>query len=79
MRLRRQCLERDGWRCRDCGKAGKLEAHHVKPLEAGGADELDNLRALCRDCHIETHRRPEPPEVRAWRLLRRSPLPEASP
>lgn len=53
---RRAALDRDGWRCRDCGRAGRLDVHHVQPLEHGGeAYNLDNLRALCRDCHIREH------------------------
>ena len=31
-RLRRFVFDRDGWRCRQCGKAGRLEAHHVVPV-----------------------------------------------
>ena len=30
-------LERAGWRCERCGKAGRLEVHHVRPLHKGGA------------------------------------------
>ena len=62
--LRRAALDRDGWRCTECGRAGRLDAHHVKPLEKGGEPyELGNLAALCRDCHIRAHggepRRPD--------------------
>ena len=52
-RLRRRCLDRDGWRCRACGKAGRLELDHVVPLQAGGAAmDASNLQALCRRCHF---------------------------
>ena len=54
--VRRAVLERDGYRCTntDCGKAGKLEVHHVKALFKGGLPYvLDNLKTLCRNCHIE--------------------------
>ena len=51
--LRRQVFERDGWRCVDCGRAGRLECDHVRPLEWGGsAWGLDNLQTLCRGCHV---------------------------
>ena len=54
-RLRRYVLDRDGWRCRECGKAGLLEVHHVQPIRDGGAAwDADNLRTLCRGCHIAT-------------------------
>ena len=50
--VRRMALERDGWRCRTCGKAGRLEVDHVKPLFQGGEPfELGNLSSQCRDCH----------------------------
>ena len=53
--LRLRALERDGWRCRQCGKAGVLEVDHVVPLFQGGAPhDLDNLQSLCRSpCHFE--------------------------
>ena len=69
-RVRRQVFQRDNWRCRACGKAGRLEAHHVQPLHKGGAPfDLDNLETLCRGCHIEAHRRKLSPGEAAWRAL----------
>ena len=64
--LRRQVLERDGYRCRTCGRPGRLEAHHEPPLR-DGADpyDLDGLRTLCRSCHIERHRPDAIPADRA--------------
>lgn len=45
-------LRRDCYRCQACGKVGqRLECDHVIPLDAGGADHVDNMQALCRDCH----------------------------
>ena len=66
-------FDRDGWACVTCGKAGRLEADHIKPLEDGGAVyDLVNLQALCRGCHWsksqeERRGKPTPPEVLAWR------------
>ena len=57
--VRRSALERDAYRCVEClergrGGAGKLEVHHIEPLNEGGlAYELANLKTLCRNCHIE--------------------------
>ena len=52
-RARRAALDRDNWRCRSCGKAGRLEVDHVVQLAAGGAPfDLDNLQALCKPCHL---------------------------
>ena len=67
---RRTAFERDGWRCVDCGRAGHLEAHHVTALHKGGAPyDLENLKTLCRSCHIEQHRRQLTPGEPAWRAL----------
>ena len=67
---RRAALDRDGWRCRDCGKPGRLEVHHLQPLEASGAPyELTNLRTLCRGCHIATHLPAPKPGASAWAAL----------
>ena len=53
-RVRRSILERDGYRCAKCGRAGRLEVDHVTPLDHGGAAlDPNNLQTLCRDCHIE--------------------------
>lgn len=56
-RVRASILNRDGHRCRQCGRAGRLEVDHVRPLKDGG-DRFDprNLQALCRGCHIEKTR-----------------------
>jgi 5-methylcytosine-specific restriction enzyme A len=32
-----------------------LEIHHVKPLAEGGHDSLDNVMALCPNCHRKVH------------------------
>ena len=67
--LRGQCFDRDGWRCRECGGATALQAHHVRPVVEGGADVLDNLRTVCRACHLAAHRRPVDPERAALQVL----------
>ena len=61
-------LERDGYRCRSCGKAGRLEVDHIEPLWEGGAEELDNLQALCKTCHIKKHKRPRSAAEIGWDL-----------
>ena len=72
--VRRAAFERDGWRCVECGKAGRLEADHIVPLKRGG-DPWDpaNLQSLCRGCHIEkTARENERPRTEAelrWRAM----------
>ena len=65
-RLRRQVLAKDGYRCRTCGRAGRLEVDHKHPVQRGGAPwAMGNLQALCRGCHIRKtrgeNRRPRSP------------------
>jgi 5-methylcytosine-specific restriction protein A len=53
-RLRRLVLDRAGGRCERCGAVAD-DAHHLVARARGGADTLDNLEALCEDCHAEEH------------------------
>jgi len=53
-KLRLLILERDGYRCRLCGRTAKetkLEVDHIKPIAKGGTDSLNNLWTLCIDCN----------------------------
>ena len=68
--VRRQVLDRDGWRCRRCGRAGRLEVHHLRALQDGGQRyDPANLEARCRPCHFGEHRRPLEPGALAWKRL----------
>lgn len=68
--VRQRVFDRDGWRCVLCGKAGRLECDHIVPLAAGGAAfDMDNLRTLCRGCHIDRGRRKVPVFRAGWREL----------
>ncbi len=54
--VRWRVLERDGRRCGVCGRTGlergvRLEVDHIVPVAAGGGDEEENLRTLCRECN----------------------------
>ena len=53
--LRRQVLERDGWRCQHCGRATNLEVHHIRSRSRLGDDKRENLITLCTDCHKAMH------------------------
>ena len=58
---RRVVLDRDGFRCVLCGRAGILEVDHVIPMKRGGdVWQLDNLQSLCRSCHINKTRSENP-------------------
>ena len=41
------------WRCGDCKRQlpSWFEVDHRIRLENGGSNQVDNLVALCRDCH----------------------------
>jgi 5-methylcytosine-specific restriction protein A len=32
-----------------------LESHHIKPRAEGGSDTIDNVSALCPNCHRKIH------------------------
>lgn len=68
----RACRDRDGWRCTRCGVAGRLECHHVVPLDVDPEQDpyaVQGLVTLCRTCHIAEHRREPTREEAAWRVL----------
>ena len=41
------------WKCKDCKQQlnAWFEVDHIKRLEYGGGNNVENLVALCRDCH----------------------------
>jgi 5-methylcytosine-specific restriction endonuclease McrA len=56
-RLRFGILQRDGFRCRYCGRPGNapgvvLHVDHVVPVAAGGATTEDNLLTACDECNL---------------------------
>ena len=53
--LHRQVLERDGWRCQDCGSMQHLQVHHLEFRSQSGDDEEQNLITLCAGCHEHLH------------------------
>lgn len=44
---------RQGWNCSACGKqlTATFEIDHIKRLEYGGDNHIDNLTAMCKSCH----------------------------
>ena len=55
-KLRIDVLERDGWRCQNCGTSECLQVHHIRSRSALGDDAVENLITLCADCHYRFHR-----------------------
>jgi len=54
--LRRTILDRDGWRCQNCGSSTSLDVHHMRRRSNGGEDGEENLITLCRRCHRNVHK-----------------------
>jgi 5-methylcytosine-specific restriction endonuclease McrA len=52
--VRRRVKERDGDRCRVCGKPG-FEVHHIEFRSRGGKDDTKNLVLLCKRHHEDVH------------------------
>ena len=54
-KLRKQAMTRDDWLCQPCLRKGRAtpatECDHITPKSQGGTDDLDNLQAICTDCH----------------------------
>jgi len=54
--LRKQVLQRDGWKCQVCGSRQNLHVHHQQLRSQQGDDENSNLITLCAACHEAQHR-----------------------
>jgi group II intron reverse transcriptase/maturase len=52
--LRMTALERDHYRCCQCGSTDNLHIHHIRPRRKHGANQVDNLQTLCSQCHVRT-------------------------
>lgn len=77
--LRMQALERDDWRCVQCGARKGLECDHVLPVRDRPdlAYSLANLQILCGRCHarktrLEVGHKPLTPKRQEWRDLLRN-------
>jgi 5-methylcytosine-specific restriction endonuclease McrA len=53
--LMKRVLERDQWRCRNCGSLENLQIHHNISRRQHGDDALRNLVTLCAYCHLGEH------------------------
>lgn len=54
-KLRAAVIKRDGLACRVCGVSRALDLHHILMRSLGGADRLENVCFVCRDCHKAIH------------------------
>jgi 5-methylcytosine-specific restriction endonuclease McrA len=55
-RLWVEVLERDHWRCQNCGSLRNLQVHHRELRSHSGSDTGANLITLCDLCHRRAHR-----------------------
>ena len=53
--LCQQVLQRDGWRCQQCGSRTNLQLHHIQRRSQSGDDAEKNLITLCSACHGQIH------------------------
>ena len=53
--LKKHVLNRDGWKCQDCGTSANLQVHHLVYRSQLGPDESTNLISLCARCHRRRH------------------------
>ena len=56
--IKKQCFERDGYRCQVCYLVFPeqlLHAHHIIPAGRVRLDDLDNLLTVCNGCHRGVH------------------------
>lgn len=53
-KMRFAVYERDGYRCRKCGRrTNDLEVDHIIPISKGGKSTFDNLQTLCHRCNMK--------------------------
>jgi hypothetical protein len=54
---RKFVLERDNYKCTNCGAVEKLEVHHIKHFAKSESEQTDvnNGITLCKKCHINQH------------------------
>ena len=52
--------------CEECG-AVAVDLHHIIKRSQGGSDKVENLVALCRDCHNKHHQKARNKMVNSWK------------
>ncbi len=51
---RQALIDEQGQRCRLCDcECVKFQIDHIKPLANGGTNNMENLQAICENCHAE--------------------------
>ena len=55
-KIRFEALERDKFRCQDCGNRAK-DVHHRNYDFVGSINEIHTCISLCRECHFTRHKK----------------------
>jgi len=58
---KRVILERDAYRCKQCGSYKNLHVDHIIPLSRGGTNDDTNLQTLCGLCNLRKSNKVESP------------------
>lgn len=53
-RIRRHLWDKTGHICAGCG-APATQLHHIVPRHMGGHNNIENIVALCGECHAKAH------------------------
>lgn len=70
--VKTQALHEAGYRCSNpaCRTILTIEIHHLDQVSEGGSNEVENLLALCPNCHTLHHNGGIPlSSLRAWKFL----------
>ena len=71
--FRQWCIKRAGFKCSNCGNAGRLEVHHKVPVSQGGIwFDPNNVEVLCRRCHFAQHPSENPARAEWYKLIEAS-------
>jgi len=59
LELREMVLERDKNQCVKCESTNDLQCHHIYPVSTNPIEstDVDNCITLCKECHIEVHKK----------------------
>lgn len=49
--VRIEVWNRDGGRCKNCGRAQELQFDHIVPVSKGGSNTAKNIELLCAGCN----------------------------
>lgn len=49
--MKLEVLNRDMFRCLNCGSTECLTIDHITPLSKGGGNDINNLQTLCSKCN----------------------------